>query len=209
MFAFGLLMVAFVSSSDPVLQEVADEVCPCNIPKEETQQIVKEMVEMAYSNPKNPSQPICVGLAAPQFGIPDRIILVNIAATGIVGQNNPADLRAYINPQILWRSEETSRWREGCFSTPCICGIVPRAQRILLRAYDVEGRLLTQEFEGYVARVFQHEIDHLDGIRFPDRIDNDDDLHWVDEEELPEYRIHWASWQKKCPREKWLEMKRG
>jgi peptide deformylase len=63
--------------------------------------------------------------------------------------------------------------------------------------------------DGFVARVFQHEVDHLDGIRFPDRIDNDAHLHWVEPHEIATYAKAAPHWPRLCPRERWLGMKAG
>lgn len=200
-----LTMTLFLAPTHPQLNESSDSICPCAIVHSDTQETIDKMLELA-------AQVLPVGLAAPQIGIQERIILVDLAATGIftpTSQRPSPQFQVYINPEILWKSDEIVCWREGCFSTANISGIVPRSNRILIRAYDREGNLLCEEFTGYTARIFQHEIDHLDGIRFPEHIKNDADLHWVEPEELPAYRIHWASWQKTCPRELWLEMKSG
>lgn len=207
-----LSMSLFLAPTEPSLNEEAYAVCACHIRSDEIQKTIDQMFRVAYGNTEDRSGAILVGLAAPQIGIPKRIILVDLAATGIWGRDTlppPPRIEAFIDPEIVWKSDRIALGREGCFSTSNICGAVPRAEKIVVRAYDREGNLAIHEWEGYTARIFQHEIDHLDGIRFPDRIEIEEDLHWVEEEELPEYRIHWASWQRRCPREKWLEMKNG
>ncbi len=203
-------MAFFLAPTDPALNEESNQICPCDIPSEETQGLIDQMIDIAFGNTKDRSKSILVGLAAPQIGIQKRIILVDLAATGVFTKDSgppPPQVEAFINPEILWRSDEMVGWREGCFSTSRIFGIVPRSKQILVRAYDRNANLITQEYSGYTARIFQHEIDHLDGIRFPDRIENGAHLHWVEESEIAEYRINWATWQKTAPREKWLEMK--
>ncbi len=199
-----LLAAMFLSLSDPLLHATSDPICPCHIEDVETQ----EQIDTLYETAKK--VPYLVGLAAPQVGIPKRIILVDLAATGIFTENSeppPPELKEFINPEIVWRSDESLLWREGCLSIPHICGIVPRSDKLLLRWYDRKGDVFTQEFSGYTARILQHEVDHLDGILFPDRIENDSDLHWVETEQFPNYRIHWAEWEQKCPRSKWNAMK--
>jgi peptide deformylase len=209
-----ILVLAFMSlflpPNDPALNERIDGLCPCYIASEEIQQNIDQMLDVSYSHTKDRTQSVLVGLAAPQIGIWQRIILVDKAATGIFKEDTipqPPELKIYIDPEILWKSGEITFFREGCFSTSSICGIVPRSRQIIIRAYDREGNLFTEELFDYTARIFQHEVDHLDGIRFPDRIENDADLHWVEPEEIPNYRIHWANWSQKCPRGKWLEIK--
>lgn len=210
MFYLVLSMLFFLPPQDPSLNRVSDQVCPCEIQSDPIQKTIDTMIDFAYGNTQERTKSILVGLAAPQVGIQKRIILVDTAATGIFTKDlSPpsAQLKIYINPEILWKSDEMLLWREGCFSTANICGIVPRAAKILVRAYDRTGMILTEELEGYTARIFQHEVDHLDGIRFPDRIDQDEDLHWVDTEEIADYRIQWPHWKKKCPRETWNQLR--
>ncbi len=210
MISLLLSMSLFLAPTDPALNEVSEEICPCNIQSEEIQQTIDTMIDVAYGQTKDHAKSILVGLAAPQIGIQQRIILVDKAATGVFkeGSTPPSpQIQIYIDPEILWKSAETTSWREGCFSTSSICGIVPRSRQIIIRAYDAQGNLFTEELFDYTARIFQHEVDLLDGIRFPDRIENDANLHWVEPSQQPEYRIHWSTWTQKCPREKWLEMK--
>ncbi len=207
-----LTMALFLAPTDPQLNEESNQVCPCDIGSDEIQGIIDTMIEMAYGETKDKSKSILVGLAAPQIGIQKRIILVDTAATGVFTKDSgppPPQIKEFINPEILWKSETQEIWREGCFSTSHICGLVPRSSRVLIRAYDREGNIFSQEYEGYVARIFQHEIDHLDGVRFPDRIEDPNALHWVETNEIVEYRINWANWPKKFSRENWLEMKFG
>lgn len=210
---FVCMASPFIEPSAALLNERSEEVSPASIRSEEIQSIIEGMFDTAFGETRDYSKSILVGLAAPQIGIKKRIILVDSAATGVFVQGQtqaPApQIDVYINPEIVWRSGEMNVWREGCFSTSRVCGLVPRSSRIRVEAYDREGHLVTKEFSGYTARIFQHEIDHLDGIRFPDRIKNDEHLHWVELNELPSYRIEWANWQKKCPRNQWLEIKDG
>ncbi len=202
----------FIDPTDTRLNETSEEVPISQIQSDEIQTIIENMLDIALGKTRNFKKSILVGLAAPQIGIQKRIILVDLAATGVFTRTEtppPPQIYAFINPEILWSSEETIPWREGCFSTGRIMGIVHRPARVLVQAYDQKGNLIKKEFSGYTARIFQHETDHLHGIRFPDRIQNDEELHWVDEAEVPEYRITWPTWQKKCPREKWIKMKNG
>lgn len=192
-----LTMTLFLSPTDPQLNEESFEVCPCEILSSEIQDVVETMEKMTQ-----------VGLAAPQIGIQKSIILVDLAADATSKENRP-EIQVFINPEIIWKSEEMSRWTEGSFSTGKIHGIVPRHEKILLRSYDREGNISNREFSGYTARIFQQQIDLLDGIRFPDRIENENDLHWVETEEISEYQLSWENWPKKAPKDAWLRMKRG
>jgi peptide deformylase len=113
----------------------------------------------------------------------------------------------FINPEILSYGGDVEAGREGCFSTGKVVGIVPRYNSIVLQAYTPTGEQITTEYHGSLAKTFQHEVDHLDGIRFPDRIENDDDLHYVEPHERAEYRRNPVNWPKKCPRDDWEAIK--
>lgn len=106
-----------------------------------------------------------IGLAAPQIGVSKRIIMVN-----------PGDnLIVLINPQIVLYEGDVSR-SEGCLSVPGKVGWLNRAQRIIVTGLNPQGESIEMEAADLLARVLQHEIDHLDGILFPDkatRIRND------------------------------------
>ncbi len=80
---------------------------------------------------------------------------------------------------------------------------------IQIEAYSPDGQQITGEFSGYTARIFQHEIDHLDGLDFVSRITNDNHLHWVKKAEFGLYRNNegWRNWPHKCTRQRWQELK--
>ncbi|MER3399851.1 MAG: peptide deformylase [Thermoflexus sp.] len=109
-----------------------------------------------------------IGLAAPQVGEPLRVIVVEVPEDPEVPGSGI--LYAVINPEIVEASEEIVEGVEGCLSIPGWYGWVPRAAVVVVRGLDREGRRVRVRAQGLVARVFQHEIDHLDGILFPDRI---------------------------------------
>jgi peptide deformylase len=197
----------FVRPDDPILVRVAEEINPSDITSSENQEIIEKMLDIGYGEQTDRNKPILVGLAAPQIGISKRIILVDVASegTGKIG-----DLRVYVNPEIIWKSREEDEWYEGCFSTDIVRGIVSRPNKIRIKSYTREGNLIEEEHQRYIARIFQHEIDHLNGIEFTNHITDDNKLHWVEDEEMPEYRDKekWRNWPKKCPREKWEQIKR-
>jgi peptide deformylase len=109
-----------------------------------------------------------IGLAAPQVGEPLRVIIVEVPEDEEVPGSGV--LYAVINPEIVEASLEIEEGVEGCLSIPGWYGWVPRARWVIVRGLNPEGRRVRIRAEGLVARVFQHEIDHLDGILFPDRI---------------------------------------
>lgn len=192
----------FVAPNDPILVKTAEEIPVDQITSQETKAIIQKMLNVGLGEQGDPTKPLLVGLAAPQIGISKRIILVDVSARG---KGNVGDLRVFINPEITWSSKETNEWYEGCYSTDRVCGIVERPTRVKVKAYNQDGQLIENEYGGYTARIFQHEIDHLNGKEFVSHITDDNKLHWVEEDEFPEYRNNegWRNWPKKCPREKW------
>jgi peptide deformylase len=198
----------FEPPHSPVLRLVARPVSSQEIGSDTLERDIARMLHVALGEQQDASKPLLVGLAAPQIGISKRIILVDVAAegTGKVGA-----MRVFLNPVIARSSAETNEWYEGCFSTSRVCGIVSRPTTVLIHALDRNGVKIEQEFSGYTARIFQHEIDHLDGIEFVNHVTNDANLHWVEENEFPQYRNEagWKNWPQKCSREKWARIKSG
>lgn len=195
-----------VPPSSKVLTQKALVIPVNTITKPAIQEIIDRMYRVAYGRQGDADFPTLVGLAAPQIGILKRIVIIGINAVG--GGEQPT-LREFINPVIFERSKSTEIGREGCFSTSRVCGIVERAKWVRVKAYDRFGNEFTIKLSGFPARVAQHEIDHLSGIRFPDRITDDSRLHWVEENEFGDYRKNWQHWQVNCPRNKWEAIKSG
>ena len=195
-----------VSPSSEVLNLVADAVPVEIINSPEIQDIIDRMLRVGRGRQGDAKYPTLVGLAAPQIGISKRIVIIGVDADG---SGKAPILKEFINPEIIEQSGEKEDGREGCFSTDRVCGIVERASRVTVKAFDRNGQEIIESLDGFPARVAQHEIDHLDGVRFPDRITDDSKLHWVKEEEFGDYRKHWRTWPIECPRSKWEAIKLG
>src|ERR1700674_2046200 len=120
--------------------------------------LMDDMVETMYHS-------IGIGLAAPQVGVAQRVLVVDIAREG----EKPQPLRI-ANPEILWRSEELTTANEGCLSLPEHYADVERPAAIRLRYLDHENEIRELEAKGLLATCLQHEIDHLDGVLFVDHI---------------------------------------
>ncbi len=108
-----------------------------------------------------------VGLAAPQIGESLRLVVVEY--TDDEDENAKPKKYALINPEIVKRSEETVTAVEGCLSLPGLAGVVERHEAVTVKAKNRFGKPLKIEAEGWLARIFQHEIDHLDGVLYIDR----------------------------------------
>jgi peptide deformylase len=111
-----------------------------------------------------------VGLAAPQVGLPIRLVVIDLAPF----KEDDPELGTFkvvmINPTILERSEEEITMEEGCLSIPGIHESVSRSEKITINYFDADFKEYTQEFEGFRARVIQHEYDHLEGNLFTDKV---------------------------------------
>ncbi len=196
-----------IPPTDPSLNQPAEEVKADEIASPDVQGLIGRMVALAMGKgySKQDSRQM-VGLAAPQIGCRKRIIIVDVAADGSLKVQS---LRVFINPRITRRTSKTVPGREGCWSCGNICGNVERAQSITLEALDHNGKPIKLELTDFTARIAQHEIDHLDGIRFPDRIPegHPEKLHWVKPKEFEAYREQWRTWPHLCSRQQWLDMK--
>ncbi len=113
-----------------------------------------------------------VGLAAPQVGRSVRVFVTGLG-----------DHRTFINPEITASSEEEIWWEEGCLSLPRLLGDVRRPKQVTVRASDQHGKPFVVRVDGLYARVIQHEVDHLDGILFPDRMQDLSKLRTLTDEE--------------------------
>jgi peptide deformylase len=117
-----------------------------------------------------------VGLAAPQIGISKQVIIVASRPTQRYPQAPVMEPTVMINPVFKQLSEVQYKDWEGCLSIPSIRALVPRYQHISIEYTDEQGGRIDQELEGFIARVFQHEYDHLLGKVFLDRVENNGDI---------------------------------
>ncbi len=149
---------------DPVLRKPAADVAVDQIGSPDVQRLIDDMAETMRDSDG-------VGLAAPQVNVPKRIILVEVRSMNPrYPDRAEIPLVALINPQIAPLSDETESGWEGCLSIPDLRGVVPRFRRISVRALDRHGKPVEFEAEDFFARVIQHEVDHLNGIVFLDRM---------------------------------------
>ena len=138
---------------DPVLRT---EARPVPEVSDEIRSLISDMLDTMYAEDG-------VGLAAPQVGVSVRVMVVDPREDGT------APL-ALVNPAVVERSEETVRAEEGCLSIPGVTDIVERSARVVVEGVDRDGRGRRIEAQGLLARILQHEVDHLDGVLFFDRL---------------------------------------
>ena len=140
---------------DPVLREEALEVTDFD---RALRALVRDMYESMYHAEG-------VGLAAPQIGISKRVIVIDLR------KDDEPDVRlALINPRVVWHSSEKDKSAEGCLSIPGLEEVVERPTDVHVEGVDPDGRSIRVEAQDLFARALQHEIDHLDGILFVDRV---------------------------------------
>jgi len=139
---------------DPELKKKSSAVASIT---EVTHEIIRDMTETMYNAPG-------VGLAAPQIGIHQRIIIIDVSV-----RDEQADLIVAINPEIVHAEGDTFE-EEGCLSVPKYAANVHRYSTVMVKGLDQDGREQTWQAEGLLAVAFQHEIDHLNGILFVDHL---------------------------------------
>ncbi len=201
-------MSSFLSPGAALLRSQVAPIADSELLSTATQNDITRLRTIAAAE-RTPERMLLVGLAAPQVGINKAIILVDESVTE-QRTGWAKELTVYINPQITASSKKIVEGREGCFSVDShVAGIVPRAENITMQAFDEQGQRVTREFAGFTARIVQHEIDHLYGVRFPDRVGPIGVLHWVEQEQYPEYRLKWRDWPIRFSWDQWLAMKEG
>jgi peptide deformylase len=124
----------------------------------EVRKLADDMLETMYAADG-------IGLAAIQLGFPRRMLVIDASR-----KDGHKDPRVFINPRIVWTSEEKAIYEEGCLSVPDIWEEVGRPARVRAEYLDLEGRVQSLEAEGLLATCLQHEIDHLEGILFLDHL---------------------------------------
>jgi peptide deformylase len=144
-----LSQLAILEYPDPRLKRVAR---PVTVFDDRLRRLVADMAETMYAAPG-------VGLAATQVDVHERVIVIDVSETKDA-------LHVFINPELLWASEETALCEEGCLSVPGVYDMVRRPARVRVRAADEHGQLFELDCEGTLAVCVQHEMDHLEGRVF-------------------------------------------
>ena len=151
-----MAMRPIVYSDDPLLRKTSSKVRRIT---EDIEQLVEDMFETMQEERG-------VGLAAVQVGVPVRLFVVKIPED--MEDPDAGTKLALLNPKIARRSSEIEEGVEGCLSVPGWMGNVPRHVEITVKGMDMDGKKTRIKAEGYLARVIQHEIDHLNGVLFID-----------------------------------------
>jgi len=145
---------------DPRLRQISTAVEEVN---DETRALIADMFETMYAAPG-------IGLAAVQVGVPKRVLVIDLQESEEEGGEPVRDPRIFINPEILARSQDEVPYNEGCLSVPDQYAEVDRPDRVRARWLDGEGVAHEEDIEGLLAVCLQHEMDHLEGVLFIDRL---------------------------------------
>lgn len=144
---------------DPILKTVCEPVTALD---ESVDILIQDLIDTMVASGHS------VGVAAPQIGVTRRAVVVDVSKSKL-GKENNHGLLAMVNPEILER-EGCSTMREGCMSVPDYTGNVSRAERVVVQFLDRDGREKVIQASGFEAVAIQHELDHLDGFLFLDRV---------------------------------------
>ena len=131
---------------------------PVSAVTDEIRTLARDMIETMYDAPG-------VGLAAIQIGVAKRVVTIDTSK-----DENAKNPTVYLNPEIVWSSEEKRVYDEGCLSIPEFYGEVERPDRVRVRYMNLDGQSVEQEADGLLATCLQHEIDHLNGVLFIDHL---------------------------------------
>jgi peptide deformylase len=146
---------------DSVLRQVSAPVASVT---PEIKKLVEDMFETMYDAPG-------IGLAAIQIGVPSRVVTIDLAKPAPEGEEpTPKEPQVFINPEIVWASDEMNTHEEGCLSIPEYYEEVDRPAQVRVRYMDIDGKTQEIAADGILATCLQHEIDHLNGVLFIDHL---------------------------------------
>jgi peptide deformylase len=166
------LYLKIAQAGEPVLREVARPLSGVEIGSDQIQRLIFDMRETMHAAPG-------VGLAAPQIGLPLQLAVIedkeeyfkDIAAEELrERERQPIPFQVIINPRITFTSEEVVEFFEGCLSLTGFSAVVPRARSVRVECLDENARPKVIDSDGWCARILQHEIDHLNGHLYIDRM---------------------------------------
>ena len=155
------------ANDNPVLHEEAKEVPHAEIRSAYMQELIADMKRLLVPEKYG------VALAAPQVGDPVRLFIIAGKALARRKKDTPeepiSEDQVYINPTITKMSKAKKDKHEGCLSLPGYWGEVPRAEKVTIEAYDEHGKKFTRGASGFLAHIFQHEVDHLEGVVYTEK----------------------------------------
>lgn len=151
-------LLSIIEVPDPILRASSD---PVERFDSDLEGLVNDMLETMYAAPG-------IGLAGVQVAVPRRLLVIDLQDPEEEGGEPVKTPQTFINPEILWSSDERSIYNEGCLSIPDQYAEVERPARIRAKWQDVKGKSHEEAFDGLMATCLQHEVDHLNGVLFID-----------------------------------------
>lgn len=160
-----MALLPIIEAPDPRLRVISTPVAAVD---NELRALMDNMLATMYDAPG-------IGLAAIQVGVPKRVLVIDLQRRGepVEEGAEPVEVRDpqyFVNPEIVWESDEAGAYNEGCLSVPELFGDVVRPLRVRATWLDYDGRPHDEEFDGLMATCLQHEMDHLEGILFFDHL---------------------------------------
>jgi peptide deformylase len=162
-------MRTILEQENPLLRETAETVDPSYFGSAWLSELTNEMIAIM-------KEKCAVGVAAPQIGVGKRVIVFSTAYTASRKIENPIPDTILINPSIAILSEEIQTGYEGCLNCGELRGDVPRAMEVEYSGFDLNGNAIIRRAHGLEARIVQHEVDHLNGILFFDKVEDKNSL---------------------------------
>ena len=166
-------MVPILDKDNPLLRKTSEMVAPDTITSPEVKKVIQDMKTAMHS------QDDAVAIAAPQIGALKRIFAVSGRVYDKFVEKSTAERHPdviFINPEIIKQSKDQKSLVEGCLSVRYLYGKIKRSSRVTIKAYDENGQMIERGASGLLAQIFQHEIDHLNGILFIDNAKDIEDL---------------------------------
>ncbi|HHT9911417.1 TPA: peptide deformylase [Legionella pneumophila] len=167
-------MNTLLDKNDPILKQTAEPISESEFGSKWLKELIKTMFDIMADKG-------AVGVAAPQIGISKRVIVFGTNYTKRRKPEYPIPDTALINPSLKILSQEIQTGYEGCLNCGELMGEVPRAMDIEYSGFDIDGNRITKKASGLEARILQHEIDHLDGFLFLDRVEEQGSLTTLSE----------------------------
>jgi peptide deformylase len=159
-----MAILPIIETPDPRLRQVST---PVERVDDELRRLMDDMLETMYDAPG-------IGLAAIQVGVPKRVLVIDLQEPEEGNEDTPENrVRRplyFVNPEIVWGSDEVATYNEGCLSVPEMYADVDRPARIRAKWLDYEGKAHEEELDGLLATCLQHEMDHLEGVLFIDHL---------------------------------------
>ena len=155
-----MAILPIIETPDPRLRTISK---PVEAVDAELRRLMDDMLETMYDAPG-------IGLAAIQVGVPKRVLVIDLQEEEDSEGKPVRQPRFFVNPEIVWQSDEAKIYNEGCLSVPEMYAEVERPDRVRATWLDYDGKRHEEELDGLLATCLQHEMDHLDGILFIDHL---------------------------------------